>query len=222
MTPSLLASLAKSPAALDQYRLLRTRLVQSDPPPQVISITSACPGDGKSLTAVNLAWSLAMRPDARVALVDADLRRPTLHRSLGIEPKLGLVDVLEGASLSDALVAAPESPGLQVLPAGVPPANPTELLDSEAWRSTVAALREQFEFVIVDGPPLGGVADYNLIEAVADGVLMVMRPGHTARLAFHAALSDISRAKFLGVLVNDFQDWMFWKSRGYRYYQAPN
>ena len=203
----------------EQYRTLRTKLSQQPKQPHLIVISSPASGDGKSVTAINTAGALALQSEGQVLLLDADLRRSAIHRQLGLPESPGLSEVLTGAcSLEDALVRTQEFPNLYVISAGTPPANPVELLDSARWRALCATLREMFRYVIIDSPPVGAVADYELIQAVSDGVILVLRPDFTDRHLCKHALDFVPKAKFLGVLLNCVPDWSPAKHAGSNYY----
>jgi len=198
------------------YRILRTNILHHAAKPKVIAISSPGAGDGKTTTAINIAGALALKQDVRVLLVDGDLRHSTIAPKLGIEDAPGLAEVLTGqCSLQDAVVQTENLPNLHILPAGRTSANPAELLDSAAWRELVRNLREQFTFAIVDSTPMGIVADYDLIHAVCDGTILVMRPDHTERQTCAKALKTIAKNKLLGVVLNCAEDWFLWKMRDY-------
>src|SRR5206468_5369220 len=136
----------------ESYRALRTSLLLSSlgAPPKVIMVTSARPQEGKTTTAINSAIVLAQK-GVRVLLVDADLRRPSIHKTLGTGPKTGLSNVLTGnATLQQATVRSSILPGLFILPAGTPPPNPAELLASSNMTDVLAELREQYDHIVVD------------------------------------------------------------------------
>jgi capsular exopolysaccharide synthesis family protein len=192
----------------EQYRILRTKIVQHPSQPHFILISSPASGDGKSITATNTAAVLSLKSDARVLLVDADFRKPAIHIQLGLPEAPGLAEVLKGASrLEDALVRTQEFPNLFVIPAGVPPPNPVELLDSTNWESFCAKIRSLFRYVVVDSPPVGAVADHDLLQAASDGVVLVVRPDHTNRQLYEKALKVVPRTKFLGVVLNCVPEW---------------
>jgi len=111
-----------------------------------------------------------------------------------------------------------EFPHLFVLSAGTAVDNPVELLDSAAWQALCAQFRGLFRYVIMDSPPVAAVADYDLIEAVCDGVILVVRPDHTDRRLCQRALDNLPKAKFLGVLLNCVPDWKFAQGAGADYY----
>jgi capsular exopolysaccharide synthesis family protein len=203
----------------EQYRILRTKINQHPKKPQVIVVSSPAPGDGKSVTAVNTAAVLSLKKEGRVLLLDADLRKSAIHVQLGIPQSPGLADVLTGnCTLDDAIVRIQEFPNLFVLAAGTASGNPAELLDSAAWQGLCEKLRSLFRFVVMDSPPVGAVADYDLIQAVCDGVILVIRPDHTNRQLCQKSLEHLPKAKFLGVLLNCVPDWAPAKGAGSDYY----
>jgi len=205
--------------ASEQYRVLRTRIVQHPKQPRLIVISSASPGDGKSVSAINLAATLSLKSQARVLLMDADFRKSAIHVQLGLPEAPGLAELLGGAcSLEEALVNTRELPNLCVMCAGTAPMNPVELLDSPAWPALCAKLRGMFRFVVVDSPPVAAVADFDLIQAACDGVILVVRPDHTARPLLGKSLELVAKAKFLGVLLNCVPEWAFAKSSSADYY----
>jgi protein-tyrosine kinase len=201
----LVAAHAPQSLAAEQYRSLRTRIKNAERARAMRSliVTSPNKGDGKSLTAANLALTMAQEFQQRVLLVDADLRRPSIHRLFGIGDGPGLTDVLiGGATLDDALVSIPQH-HLAVLPAGVLPSHPAELLGSTAMRRTFDALRGRYDRVIVDMPPVAPLADVSIALGMIDGLLMIVRAGVTPKPAIERALSGLDTAKVLGLVLND-------------------
>jgi protein-tyrosine kinase len=210
-------------AAAEQYRIIRTRLIQNPKQPRIILVSSSGPGDGKTVTAVNLAGALSLKNDAQALLIDADFRRPTIHTQLGIPGSPGLADVLAGrACLEQALVRMEQLPNLHVLPAGEPPANPSELLDSERWEAARAEMLSLYRYVVVDSPPVASVADYELLQAACDAVILVARPDHTKRDALLRALELVPKDKLAGVVMNCVGEWFLGKPSHYpSYYPKP-
>jgi len=207
--------------AAEQYRIIRTRIFHQVPGSSITVVCSPGMGDGKTVTSVNLAAALAHKSEDKVILIDADLRLSKVHERLGIPQTPGLAEVLSGAcELEDAMLRVEQLPNFYVLPAGQAQVNPTELLDCSNWRALVVRLREEFHRTIVDSPPVEAVADYDLIAANCDGVVLVVRPDHTSRLLLANALAKV-KGKLAGVLINDVQDWCLWKrgSPSYHYYQ---
>jgi protein-tyrosine kinase len=198
----------------EQYRLLRTRIAQHPKHPQMLVITSVGPADGKTVTVINVAGSLALKSEARVLILEGDFRRSTVSTQLGLPATPGLADVLEGrCQLNDAIIQAAQIPQLYILPAGTPHVNPSELLDSSAWASVCAACRAHFEYIVMDSPPRGAVADYDLLQAACDGVIVVVRPDYTDRQRARKALQEMTKDKLLGVVVNDVDGWLLDRDR---------
>ncbi|MCV7359260.1 tyrosine-protein kinase domain-containing protein [Mycolicibacterium fluoranthenivorans] len=169
-------------AIAESFRKLRTNLsfLTVDNPPRVIVVTSSIPNEGKSTTAINIALALAESGN-NVALVDGDMRRPTVHKYLDLVGPVGFSTVLSGAvPLTEALQKT-QFDGLTVLAAGTTPPNPSELLASQAATKVLAELRAHFDYVIVDSSPLLAVTDSAILAANADGALIMVRYGQTKR-----------------------------------------
>jgi len=206
----------------EQYRIARTKIIQHPNQPRLIVVSSAGPGDGKTVNAINLAGALALKNDSQVILVEADMRRPNMASLFGLPAQPGLSEYLGGkCSFGEMIIRVEQFPNLSVVAAGKPCANPTELLDSERWSAACEELRRRSRFVIFDAPPMGTVADYDLIEANCDGVVFVVRPDCTNRKACLESLAGVSRDKLIGVLINCAPDWFLWKTQD-RYYYAAN
>lgn len=205
-------------AAADQYRIIRTKLLHHPKKPRVIVVSSASSGDGKTVTSINVAASLALKPDARVLLVDGDLRRPSIADNLGIPREPGLAQVLDGSSsFESAVMRVEQIPNLFLLPAGGARHDTAELLEGRNWHLFVRQIREQFTNVVFDAPPIATVADYELLQLASDAVVMVARPDHTERAGCLKALETVPHEKLLGVILNAVEDWWLWKSPGYGY-----
>jgi len=205
LDPRLVAAVAPKSLAAEQYRSIRTRVSRAENgrAQRAIIITSPNKGDGKSLTAANLALTMAQEYQQRVLLLDADLRRPSLHTLFGISDTPGLTDVLMGgALLDDALVSVPEH-RLTVLPAGLIPSHPAELLGSAAMRRVLETLRSRFDRILIDMPPVAPLADVTIASSMADGVLMIVRAGVTPKPAIERALGMFDSSKVLGLVLND-------------------
>jgi receptor protein-tyrosine kinase len=155
-----------------------------------------------------VAGALSLKSEGSVVLIDADFRRSTIHTQLGLPVSPGMTDVLSGAaSLDDALIRTTEFPNLYVIPAGNPSPNPSELLDSAKWKAVRGELRERFRHVILDSPPVASVADYELLQASSDGVILVARPDHTRRATCLKILEGMPREKLIGVILNCVPNW---------------
>lgn len=195
----------KSPIA-EAYRMIRTnvQLSQADGKIKCLLITSPGPGEGKSTTAVNLGVTLAQM-GFKTLLIDTDLRRPTLHRFFEIEKKRGLTNVLFDGAETENIHAISGIDHLYVMPSGLLPPNPSELLGSQKMKLLLESLKEQFDFVILDSPPIIAVTDAQVIAPATDGVLLVVRAGFSQLDAVKRtkSLLAVSKARLLGVVLND-------------------
>ena len=190
----------------ESYRALRTSLLLSNlgAPPKVIMMTSALPQEGKTTTSINCAVVLAQK-GVRVLLIDADLRRPSIHKTLGMGPHSGLSNVLTGSiTLDDAIAHTSILPNLDVLAAGTPPPNPAELLASTNMRDVLAELREKYDHIVIDTPPSLSVTDAVVLSPRADAVVLVIRSSQTTKLALRRSRDILAQvnAKVVGVLLN--------------------
>jgi polysaccharide biosynthesis transport protein len=190
----------------ESYRALRTSLLLSNlgAPPKVIMVTSARPQEGKTTTSINTAIVLAQK-GVRVLLVDADLRRPSVHKTLGMGPRSGLSNVLTGsATVQQTITTSPILPNLLIMPAGTPPPNPAELLASSNMRDLIAELRQQFDHIVIDTPPTLSVTDAVVLSPRADATILVIRSGHTTKQALRRARDILTQvnAHVAGVLLN--------------------
>lgn len=177
----------------EAFRKLRTNLqfLAVDNPPRLIVLTSSIPSEGKSTAAINIALSLA-EAEHNVVLVDGDMRRPVLHKYLGLIGSVGFSTVISGgASLSEALQKT-RYPGLTVLTSGAIPPNPSELLGSLSARKLLSELRAEFDYVIVDSTPLLAVTDATILAAGSDGVLLISRFGQTKRDQLTHAVGNLA------------------------------
>ncbi len=191
----------------EAYRALRTSLLLSSlgAPPKIILVTSALPQEGKTTTSINTAVVLAQK-GVRVLLIDADMRRPSVHKTLGMTgPLTGLSNVLTGtATIQTAVVPSPQLSNLMVLPSGNPPPNPAELLASANMRTMLAQLREQYDHIVIDTPPTLSVTDAVVLSTRADAVVLVIRSGQTTKTALRRARDLLTQvnARVCGVLLN--------------------
>jgi capsular exopolysaccharide synthesis family protein len=210
----------------EHYRALRLRLESrpDDKRLQVVAITSAAPGEGKTTTAINLAGALAQSRDNRVLLVDADLRRP------GIADQLGLPDA-RGTGLADAILDPKRTLesvllrrlplNLAILTAGTPPPAPYEALKSPRLGALFEEARRLFDYIVVDTPPLIPVPDCRLIAGRVDGLLMVVAAHRTPRKLVEEGLNLIDPDKMLGLVFNGERRRSSIHYRYYRAYAAP-
>jgi capsular exopolysaccharide synthesis family protein len=213
----------KSPTSIaaEACRSIRTNLMfmSAQKEVQVLVVTSPGPRDGKTTAAISLAITMA-QGGARVLLVDTDLRKPRIHKSFGIKPDRGISNVILGdTTIADATIHT-EIPNLDVMPCGLSPPNPAELLHTERFRAILAQLRQSYDKIILDSPPTGPVTDPAILGSVADGVLLVLRAGHTTKeAAAHARrhLADAG-ARILGLVINQTDHKGGGYGYGYSYY----
>jgi len=201
----LVAATAPHSLAAEQYRSLRTRIARAENGRalRAIVVTSPAKGDGKSLTAANLALTMAQEFQQRILLVDADLRRPSLHQLFDLPAGPGLADVLAGAAdVAESLVTMPDT-HLTVMPAGTPPHHPAELLGSASMRRVLDALRTRFDRILIDMPPALPLADVQIVAPMADGLLLIVRAAMTPKPAIEQALGGLDQSKVLGLVLND-------------------
>lgn len=193
--------------ASEGYRMLRTNLFYAlvDTPPKVIVLTSAGPREGKSTTAANLGVTLA-QAGKNTLLVDCDLRKPMLHNLFEARNLEGLVNILIGERKPQEVWREPV-PGLKLVPAGPSPPNPAELLSSRRLVDFLGQVRRDFDYVLVDTPPVGSVSDSAVLAANVDGVLLVLDAQHTRKGAFRQALRRLEGvgATVLGTVMNGYE-----------------
>ena len=210
--------------AAEAYRTIRTGILlsQAGEPPRTLLITSAQSSEGKTTSAVNLAASLASA-GARVMVVDADLRRPSVAKQLNIDSRLpGLVEMLTGQCSYREVALKDAIPGISVIPSGKIPPNPAELLGSPQMASIIDNLAERYDYVIIDSPPILPVTDSVILSRFVDGVVMVVRGSATPRRVVADARQRLQAvgARMLGVILNDVDvtggDYYYYN----RYYQA--
>lgn len=193
----------KDVAAVERFKLLRYRLyeLRAQRAVKSILITSSIPKEGKSMVAANLAITLAQASD-RVLLVDADLRKPSLHGLLGFKPAEGLAEILQGHTELMAECARIDPLGFFLLPAGHPPANPVELIQGEPMRDVVKTATSTFDWVVVDSPPVLPLADGRFLAALCDAVFVVVREAHTRREQLQECLAALKGAPTAGIILN--------------------
>jgi len=204
-------------AAAEACRSIRTNLMflSAEKDVHVLVVTSPGPQDGKTTAAISLAITMA-QGGARVLLVDTDMRKPRIHRSFGLKSDRGLSTVMMGdAKLADVVFHS-EVPNLDVLPCGPTPPNPAELIHTDRFREILEQCKRDYSRVVLDSPPAGFVTDPAILGNLADGVVLVVRAGHTTREAVSFARRQINdaRARILGVIINRTDR----RAGGYGYY----
>lgn len=202
--PHLIAVSQPRSAYTEQFRGLRTKVLEAGERMQMraIVVTSAGIAEGKTLTALNLAWLLAQTEGVRALVIDSDLRRPCATDYLGIDTTGGLSEVLGGEQrLEDAIVRL-EPSGLHLLPGGRPRDDVAELLSGPSYARILSEVRRMFDYIIIDAPPLGIFTDANVLMSRADGGLLVVRAGKTRYSTVDKLLEQMPRERLLGVVLN--------------------
>ena len=194
-----------SPAA-ETFRMVRTILafMSQDEPLKTVVVTCALPLEGKTTVATNLATSLAQSGRSTL-LVDADLRRPRVHRVFHVDREVGLTSLVVGEATLQEAVRSTQIDGLSVLPAGPIPPNPSELLHSIAFGRLKEDLSNHYDWVVFDSPPMGAVTDAAVLAPQVDGVLLVVRAGRTTRDSVSSARKQLASvsARLVGSVLND-------------------
>ncbi len=193
--------------AAEKFRLLRHRLVRlrQGRPLHKVLVTSAIPKEGKTVVAINLALTLA-RSASRVALVDADMRQPGVHRALGLELLAGFAEFLEGKLECNACIRRVDPLGLYYVPAGRASVNPFELLQAPRVREFMELMAAAFDWIILDSAPLIPFADTHCLATLTDTALLVARSGVTPRKALQQGLAALDGTHVAGVVFNASDD----------------
>ena len=206
----------------EQYRAIRTNVLFSrvDSELRTLVVTSPGPGEGKTTTACNLAVTLAQAGNS-VILVDADFRRPALHRVFGVNADIGLGNLILGDKTEDEVIQPTKVPRLRVVCTGVTPANPSELLGSSSMQRTLERLCAKADVVMLDTPPVTAVTDATVLGALVDGVVVVVERGGTSGAALTRSIETMQGvgARIIGLVLN--------RARaeagvGYYYYYGPH
>jgi protein-tyrosine kinase len=191
-------------APAEEFRSLRTRLnhLQTLQPLHTLVVTSASPAEGKSFTAANLAIAQSQLAEKRVLLADFDFRRPSVDKAFQIDCSPGITDYLTGKASLSSIIRKVAGTNLYILTAGDAVPNPLELLNLKECKALIADLRDQFDWVILDSPPLLFAADGNLLATMCDGTILVVRIGATTFDAVTRAMQSLCENNVLGVVVN--------------------
>src|SRR5215831_12122851 len=205
--PHLVAVTSPRSVECEQYRSLRTKILQAREREQkrAFVITSAGMGEGKTLTALNLSWLLAQADGATALLIDADLRHPGAAKYLGIQAECGLSEVLTGETKLRQAIVKLQPSGLLVLPGGAAREDVAELLSGPRFGRLLEEARKLFDYILIDAPPLGVFTDANLLINRADAALLVLRAGITRYSVVDRLLEHIPRERMLGVVLNRAQ-----------------
>lgn len=206
------------PLLIEQMRQLAATLHQAQTTSglKIVLLTSAEPNEGKSLTAMNLALTLSESYKRRVLLIDADLRRPSLHEIAQVPNISGLGETLRSVQ-EQKVTAVQLSDHLMLVPAGRPDKNPMSALTSPRMKMILEDAASRYDWVLIDAPPIGAVADSSLLAPMADAVLLVVRAGRTAYQGVLRAVDAIGRERILGVVLNGMD---YIEASPYRRYYA--
>ena len=194
---------------VESYKTLRTNVLFAVPAKEGIKnrkivFTSACPGEGKTTTTVNLAIALS-ETERKILLIDADMRKPTVHRYFNIESRIGLSNLLSGMNTQEECVHHIEGmPNLDVIPSGILPPNPSELLGSSAMEKALLDLEKEYDYIIIDTPPVNIVSDVLSIVGKIDGVVVVISPGKSTYPETSKAIETLkfANANIIGAVMN--------------------
>lgn len=208
--------------AIEQYRRLAASIheLQVDRGLKTLLVTSALPQDGKTLTVVNLALTLSESYKRRVLLIDADLRRPSVHELFQMRNASGLSDALRSANAE--LSVREVSPRLKILPAGNPDANPMAGLTSERMRVLLAEAEKSFDWVLLDAPPVGFMPDAELLARLTGAVLLVVGAGKTPHSLVERTINDLGRERIVGVVLNRVEERLLPTERYYQEYATAS
>lgn len=186
----------------EEFRSLRTRVAAAlNERHKIVLVTSALPQEGKTTVSATLARSFAQM-EWRTLLVDADLRKPTVHTLFGIDRAPGLTDLLQGRGAEEEAIAASNSPHLDLLSAGSPTQSAAELLQSAATPALLRRLAARYDYVVVDSPPLTSITDTLLLSGYVDGILLVVNGRVSPRELVKSAREQLQDRPVLGVVLN--------------------
>jgi capsular exopolysaccharide synthesis family protein len=220
--PEMAVVAAPTSAAAECLRSIRTNLLfmSPDKPLRTILVTSSGPGEGKTTTAAALAETMA-GSGSRVLLVDADMRRPRIHKVFGLKGGAGLSSLILGEGTLDGAVVASAIPNVHVLPCGPTPPNPAELLHTANFSRLLEEMSRRFDRVVIDSPPAGIVSDAVVIATHVDGTLLVLKGGQTSRDAAQRTVRSLVdvKARVFGAVLNrvDLEDQRY--GQYYYYYR---
>ena len=205
----------------EQYRTIRTNIQFSmiDDSFKILACTSASPGEGKSTTITNLAVTFAQQGQ-KVLLVDADLRKPTIHRTMEVSNRKGLTTLITKKATIKEAISTTKINNLHVLPSGPIPPNPSELLGSKMMTDLIAGLSQRYDLILFDTPPVLAVTDAQVLGNRCDGVVLVLKSGETEKknLVKAKELLDRAQVKIIGTIINGVDA----KSANYNYYYGKD
>jgi capsular exopolysaccharide synthesis family protein len=191
---------------------------------RVLAISSAVAGEGKTLTAINLAANMALTGRKKVLLIDLDLRKSSIAKELGIATDSGMSEFLSGTLPREKILQNSIVPGLSVIVGGKPISFPTDMLAGERFRSLLRGLREQFDLVVLDTPPILPVPDAVTISEQVDAFILLFRFNHTPHKLFRQAIDELGERKIIGVVLNgeEKKPGKYYQKYYGKYYQVAN
>lgn len=199
----------KSPAS-EAYRSIRTNIEFSniDEDLKVIMVTSSQQNEGKSTVISNLAVSFSNLDDKKVLIIDGDLRNPTVHRMFGVSNTFGVTDILRGNKTTSECITSVAIDRLHILTAGKVSPNPSEMLGSKKMKDFINNIKEDYDYVFIDAPPIGIVTDAGIISTYSDGTILVVASNETDADMVKIAKERLERvnSRILGVILNKFED----------------
>lgn len=204
-TPQPMAADKTNNVITEQYRILYTKLqhIGAQGGLKAIAVTSSVKGEGKSVTSLNLACVIAKEFKKKVILIECDMRKPSMLSSqIGREGSSGLSDILAGKASADEAVCRVEETSLYLLTCGTSIKNSSELIDSPRLKELLDRFRTEFDYVIIDTPPILPLMDMNIISRLADGIVLVVRAGQTPKKIVLKAVQSVSGGRFIGVVLN--------------------
>jgi capsular exopolysaccharide synthesis family protein len=221
LDPRLVAVQSPHSVIGEQYRTLKARLfkMKEQGDLKTILVTSAAPSDGKTLTATNLALTISMELSQKVLLVDCDLRKPCVHHLFGMPHGGGLSDCLLSESGWEKQIPLQKVSGLNLIQAGTISEKPAEILNSQRMKDFLTLAKNEYDWIILDSPPLVPLADAELLSMMADGILLVVRSGQTPGHLIAEAIKILKNKNLLGLIFNGVAAS---QKSGYYYYSYGN
>ncbi len=218
-------------AISESYRMIRSSLLLSTPdhPPRTILITSMKPQVGKTTTTLNLARTMAQVSN-KVLIIDADMRKPRIHKVLGVANNIGLSSYLSG-NIDELIIQAqpgeniliqePPNENIHLISSGPIPPNPAELISSKRMKDLLSDMRNQYDYVFIDSPPIFSLADALILSTLTEGTIIVSRAGKTTFEGFQAGLKKLQdiQPHILGVILNAVSSRHLGKDSYYNYYE---
>ena len=205
----LVSFFAPSSMVTEQFRRLRTHIIKPDmsTKTKTIMITSAMPGEGKSLISINLAVIIALELHSHALLVDCDLRNPSISRLFGLHNEKGLSNYLLGEAEIPELLVKTSVDKLAIIPGGPLQENPVELIGSEKMKNLIKELKARYEdrYIILDSSPILATTEPAVLNQMADGIILVIKSGETARETIEQAIKSLDKKKIMGVVLNNIE-----------------